>query len=161
VNRFLQSIFTGTKSRSYWLLNDGLAIVTILSIIALVLETVPSLSGYETVFFIIEWGAVVIFSFEYFGRLYISRPIHAYPTSFFGVIDLVSILPSFVGLGNFTFLKSARALRIVRLLRMMRLAKVAQSEAVLEENFGVSVLNILTYFVTLVVALLLTGTACI
>jgi hypothetical protein len=44
---------------------------------------------------------------------------------------------------------------------MMRLAKVAQSEAVLEENFGVSVLNILTYFVTLVVALLLTGTACI
>jgi len=156
---FLQRAFTDTSSRSFHLTQDFLALLTVVSIVALVLETVPSLSEYGQTFLVIEWVAVLFFSVEYIGRLIVSKPTWRYSVSFFGIVDLVSILPTFLGLGNFTFLKSARALRIIRLLRMLRLAKMARSDVVDEENMSTTSLNVLIYFVTLVFALLITGTA--
>lgn len=140
-------------------LDNFLALLTIVSIVSLVLETVPSLVAYKPLFIALEWFAVIVFSIEYVARLYVSRPHWKYPVSFFGVVDLVSILPTFLGLGNFTFLKSARALRIIRMLRMFRLAKMSRSKLVSEENMSVLSLNIVIYFATLLFALLVTGTA--
>jgi len=139
--------------------NDFLALLTIVSIVSLVLETVPGLARYNTTFIFVEWLAVFFFTLEYIIRFSVSKPRWKYSLSFFGIVDLVSILPTFLGLGNFTFLKSARALRIIRLLRMLRLAKVSRSKAVDEESLGVLSLNVLIYFVTLTFALLVTGTA--
>lgn len=156
---FLRLAFADTKSQTYKKVNNFFALLTIISIVSLVLETVPGLSSYETAFLIIEWVAVVLFTLEYIGRMIISKPIWKYSVSFFGIVDLVSVLPTFFGLGNFTFLKSARALRIIRLLRMARLAKVARSGIVSDENMGVLSFNVLIYFTTLTTALLLTGTA--
>lgn len=159
MNSFLQRAFTDSHSRTFHVVNDLLALLTIISIIALVLETVSALESYTNLFLIIEWFAVFCFSFEYVSRLYVSFPKWRYPLSFFGLIDLISILPTILGLGNLTFLKSSRALRIIRLLRMVRLAKVARSNLLNEENYGVLGLNVLIYFTTLLVALLVTGTA--
>lgn len=156
---FLNAAFKDETSRVYRVVNDVLALITIVSILSLVLETVSSLSDYRTFFLIIEWGAVIIFTAEYLGRLTVSQPRFKYSLSFFGVVDLVAILPTFLGLGNFTFLKSARALRIIRMLRMLRLAKVGRSGVLSEENMGVLALNVTIYFATLVFALLVTGTA--
>ena len=144
--------------KNHWV-NDFLALLTIVSIISLVLETVPSLGGYNSVFLFIEWFAVFFFSIEYILRFIDSKPKWQYPLSFFGIIDLVSIAPTILGLGNFTFLKSVRALRIIRLLRMLRLAKISRGQLVDQENMSVMSLNILIYFVTLTFALLITGTA--
>jgi len=108
---------------------------------------------------IIEWVAVSLFAIEYICRLYVSKPTLKYSFSFFGIIDLIAIVPTFLGLGNFTFLKSARVLRIIRLLRMLRLAKVARSGMIDEESMSVLSFNVLIYFCTLVFALLVTGTA--
>jgi len=151
-------MITLTK-KSHVLVNDFLALLTIISIVSLVLETVPSLEAYFPVFIFIEWFAVIVFSGEYLYRLRMSNPAWRYSVSFFGIVDLVSILPTILGLGNFTFLKSARALRIIRMLRMLRLAKVTRSKVVSEESMGVMSLSILIYFATLVFALLITGTA--
>ena len=156
---FAEKAFLKTKSKTYTVVNDVLAFVTVVSILSLVLETVPALSEYAELFLIIEWSAVVLFTLEYIGRLSVSSPRYTYPTSFFGVVDLVAILPTFLGLGNFTFLKSARALRIIRMLRMVRLAKVGRSGVVNEERFGVLGLNVAIYFTTLVFALFVTGTS--
>jgi voltage-gated potassium channel len=157
MKRWLTIAFADPRTRTWHVVDDALAVLTIISIISLVLETVPSLTSYRTLFLVVEWVAVVCFGLEYLGRLLVSQPRWRYPLSFFGVIDLVSILPTVLGLG--TFLKSARALRIIRLLRMLRLTKVARSGGVNEDNFGVVGLNVLIYFCTLVLALLLTGTA--
>ena len=151
-----QKTQNGSKN---WIIEDALALVTILSVVSLVLETVPALAGYQPLFTSIEWVAVILFSAEYGYRLSVSQPKWRYPVSFFGVIDLISILPTILGLGNFTFLKSARALRIIRMLRMLRLAKVARSNVVPDESMGVLSLSIVIYFATLVFALLVTGTA--
>lgn len=150
--------FTDSSTRLFHYVNDFFALLTIISIVSVVLETVPSLQTYSQTFFIIEWVAVLLFTVEYVGRTLASKPVWKYPTSFFGYVDLVSIVPTFLGLGNFTFLKSARALRIIRLLRMVRLSKVAR-RGVTDENMSVLSLNVLIYFVTLTFALLVTGTA--
>lgn len=159
MNTILREAFLRPQSRTYGAVNNFFALLTIVSIVSLVLETVPSLAPHKQTFLIIEWVAVLLFTGEYLGRLAVSKPRWKYSVSFFGIVDMVAILPTFLGLGNFTFLKSARALRIIRLLRMVRLAKVARSGLVSEENMGVLSLNVLIYFVTLLTALLLTGTA--
>jgi len=154
----LQRMFVQTHSTESGLVNNFLAVLTVVSIVSLVLETVPSLVGYTTTFIFIEWVAVIFFGLEYAGRLFTSKPKRKYILSFFGIIDLVSIAPTLLGLGNFTFLKSARALRIIRMLRMFRLAKMSRTKIVAEENMSVLSLNIIIYFATLLFALLVTGT---
>ena len=158
MNISLRRMFAQPNTKEYHWVNDFLALLTIISIVSLVLETVPSLVAYSTVFIIIEWIAVVFFSIEYAGRLLTSKPKISYVFSFFGIIDLVSILPTILGLGNFTFLKSARALRIIRMLRMFRLAKMSRSKMITDENVSVLSLTIIIYFATLLSALLMTGT---
>lgn len=153
-----QKAFVDESGKTFHYVNDFFALLTIVSIVAVVLETVPTLDSYSQTFLIIEWVAVLLFTLEYVGRTIASKPHWKYPTSFFGYVDLVAILPTFLGLGNYTFLKSARALRIIRLLRMVRLAKVTR-RGVNDENMGVLSLNVLIYFVVLTLALLLTGTA--
>lgn len=145
-------------TRESRVVNDVLALITLISIFSLVLETVPALSSYSTVFLVIEWCAVFVFTLEYIARIHVSQPQWRYPLSFFGVIDLISIVPTFLGLGNFTFLKSARALRIIRMLRMMRLAKIARSTDAVH-TLGTLWFNVVIYFATLLFALLVTGTA--
>lgn len=107
-----------------------------------------------------EWVAVIIFLGEYISRLIVTRPARAYVFSFFGIIDLIAILPTILGLGNFTFLKSARALRIIRMLRMLRLAKVSRGSQIhtAEESYGVAALNVFIYGAVLLFALLVMGT---
>lgn len=157
MKKLAQKAFDEQGKTSHYV-NDFFALLTIISIVAVVLETVPSLEQHAQTFLIIEWVAVGFFTVEYIGRTMASKPHWKYPTSFFGYIDLVAILPTFLGLGNFTFLKSARALRIIRLLRMLRLAKVTRSNITDENSMSVLSLNVLIYFVTLTFALLVTGT---
>lgn len=159
MRKFLTCAFVNSNTKIFQVVSNFLAILTIVSIASVVLETVSSLQSYHIVFLVIEWVAVVFFTLEYVGRFIVSKPKWKYSISFFGVVDLVAILPTFLGLGNFTFLKSARAFRIIRLLRMMRLAKVGRAEIMTDENMGVMSLNVIIYFATLLTALLITGTA--
>jgi voltage-gated potassium channel len=157
--QILGRVLTDPSHKQYFLVHDFLALLTIVSIVAVVLETVPSLDQYSIGFLIAEWVAVVFFGAEYIARIIITKPVHKYTFSFFGIIDLVSILPTLLGIGNLTFLKSARALRIIRLLRLMRLAKLGRNGVNDEEGLGIVSLNILIYAATLLLSLLVIGTA--
>ena len=159
MHSFAQKAFVDHQGKTFHYVNDFFALLTIISIVAVVLETVPALQQYNQWFLVTEWTVVAFFTVEYIGRTIASKPSWKYPTSFFGYIDLISILPTFLGLGNFTFLKSARAIRIIRLLRMLRLAKISRSRSFDEDSMSTLSLNVLIYFVTLLFALLLTGTA--
>lgn len=143
----------------YFLVSDFLALCTVLSVVVIVLETVPTLSVYGQWFTIAEYTALLIFTTEYAARLYVTKPRREYVFSFFGIIDLLSILPSFIGVGNLTFLKSARAIRLIRLLRLIRLAKLSHTHRRdPEESLGIYALNVGIYVAMLLIALLFVGT---
>lgn len=104
-----------------------ISFTTVVSVIAIALETVSPLHQFLSVFIIIEWVATIIFSLEYIARLIIAKTPASYIFSFWGFIDILAIIPTFLSLGNWTFLKSARTLRLLRLARILRLSKMSRA----------------------------------
>ena len=156
----VRKTFDDPKARYFSLVNDVLSFATIVSIIAIVLETVPSLSHYAKTFLVIEWVGVTLFSLEYILRLWSAKKRGSYAFSLFGIIDLIAILPTLLALGNWSFLKSARVVRIIRFLRLARLSKLSRVDMKdAEETIGIFGFNIALYTVTLVFVMLILGTA--
>ena len=98
----------------------------LLSVAAVMLESVESISNvYGQELRIIEWVFTILFTFEYIARiLTVGKPLK-YITSFYGIIDLVSILPTFIGIfvsGTHTLsiIRSIRLLRVFRILKLVR-----------------------------------------
>ena len=146
------------QSRWFYVTNDVLAFFTIISVVAIVLETVPALTKYQYIFDGIEYVVVVVFTVEYVTRWVVTKPGWRYPLSFLGIIDLLAILPTYLGLTNLTFLKTARVVRILSFLRMVRLAKLRHlSRRDPDEQLSVYRLNVALYFVSLAGATLLFG----
>lgn len=91
-----------------------LLLVISLSIAAVMLESVPSVAAeIGGWLYLAEWVFTGIFSIEYAARLWTSRAALRYARSFYGVVDLLSILPSFIGL----LLPGGQALMVIRVLR--------------------------------------------
>ena len=101
---------------------DVLLIASIfLSIIVVMLDSVSSINAvYGRLFFLLEWFFTILFTIEYLLRLScIGRPWR-YATSFFGVIDLLAVLPSYLSL----LLPGAEIFLVIRILRVLRIFRV-------------------------------------
>lgn len=104
----------------------ALLIAILLSVITVALESVQSLSNrYQHIFDILEWGFTILFTIEYILRLWITPKKRQYIFSFFGIIDLLSTLPTYLGL-VITGAHSLIVLRSFRLLRVFRIFKLAR-----------------------------------
>lgn len=104
----------------------GLLWVIAASVIVVMLESVVELRiEYGTIFFILEWTFTILFTIEYFLRIWLVRSKFRYIFSFFGIIDLISILPTYLAL-ILTGAQYFMAIRILRLLRMFRVLKMAR-----------------------------------
>ncbi len=96
------------------------------SLLVIMLETVPGINEkYPNVFIRLEWFFTLLFSLEYLVRLRIVRRPWVYARSFYGIIDLISILPSYLalflgGAQYFIVIRSLRLLRVFRVLKMVR-----------------------------------------
>ena len=104
----------------------GLLIAIIGSIIVVMLDSVNKYQeNYGEVLTLLEWIFTIFFTIEYFLRiLIIGKPLK-YIFSFYGIIDLFSILPSYLGL--FAFQRSGLiVIRSLRLLRIFRVLKLVQ-----------------------------------
>ena len=135
-----------------------LAIATILAVLLVALETVPSLAPYLPYFVLAEYVLVAIFSLEYLIRIYQAPSKLKYIFSFFGLVDLIAILPSMLGFANLTFIKVGRAVRIIRLLRILRLAKLSKvSTKNSAPSSSVYLYNIEIYVAALTIATLILG----
>ena len=101
---------------------DVLLILAILASVAVVmLDSVASLSAeYASTFFVLEVMFTVFFSIEYVVRLVIVKRPLQYARSFFGVIDLISVLPTYL----MVFIPGAQVLLSVRILRVLRVFRV-------------------------------------
>lgn len=115
------------KSKEFIPVQTFLSLITLISIFSIVLETVPSLKDFMNLFLIIEWFSVLVFTLEFLSRVWINQHKLSYIFSFWGLIDLLSILPTYLGLGNLTFLKSGRTLRVLRFTRILRMGKIFRS----------------------------------
>ena len=102
----------------------------ILSVVVVMIESVADVRrDHGELLRAIEWGFTGLFSLEYVMRLVaVRRPIR-YATSFFGVIDLLAILPSFVSL----VVPGAQALLVIRIARLLRVFRILKLASFLHE----------------------------
>lgn len=106
---------------------DTLLLVAILvAVIAVMLDSVEEIEReYSTLLQGIEWVLTILFTIEYGLRLWsVRHPLH-YAKSFFGVIDLLAILPTYLSL-LFVGSQSLMVIRSIRLLRVFRVFKMAR-----------------------------------
>ncbi len=98
----------------------------VFSVIAVMLDSVGSIQRvHGTVLYGIEWFFTILFTIEYILRLIsVGRPIK-YATSFFGVVDLLAIVPTYLSL-IFPATKYLIVIRILRILRVFRVLKLVK-----------------------------------
>ncbi len=104
----------------------ALIISVLLSIIAVMLESVRSIRVvYGELLYEIELFFTILFTIEYFLRLITVRKPLGYATSFFGVVDLLAILPTFLSLlvPGTQYLFTVRVLRLLRVFRVLKLTE--------------------------------------
>ena len=122
----IKVIIYGTDTPSGKLFDILLIMTILLSILAVLFESVPEYSAkYLNIFTIAEWIFTILFTIEYLLRIYCIRFASSYIFSFYGIIDLLSILPSYISL-IFPGASVLRVIRVVRVLRVFRVLKLVQ-----------------------------------
>lgn len=137
-----------------------LLILIVLSVLAVMLETVEEIdSKYHKLIDSVEWVLTIFFTVEYILRLYsVRKPIH-YAKSFYGVIDLLAILPSYLGLfvSGGTGFVIVRALRLLRVFRILKLVRFSNASTVLMKAVIQSRYKIIVFMIFMVTIVALIG----
>lgn len=93
----------------------------LISVLAVTLDSVDYYHArFGEVFLYIEWFFTILFTIEYLLRLYCSTNAKSYAKSFYGIVDFLSVLPSYVAL----FFAGAGFLMVIRLLRVLRIFRI-------------------------------------
>src|SRR5690606_11669670 len=101
-----------------------LLLTIVLSVIAVMLESVPIIeASYGTVLRVAEWVFTILFTIEYLVRIVTLKRPKYYTFSFYGLIDLLSVLPTYLSL-LFVGTQALIVIRIFRLLRVFRILKL-------------------------------------
>lgn len=142
------------------LFDISLLIVISISVIIVMLESVDYIQvKYARLFFVLEWIFTIIFTIEYGLRLYsVYRPVK-YMTSFFGVIDLLAILPAYLSLffaGTHYFIV-IRALRLVRIFRIFKLGHFLKEGAIIAGALRASRAKIFVFLTTVTLLVIIIG----
>ena len=111
---------------------DIVLILAILTSVAVVMldSVAPLHAQYEAEFLALEWLFTIFFTIEYVVRLSIVKHPAKYARSFFGVIDVLSVLPTYLSL----LIPGAQVLLSVRILRVLRIFRVLKLANYLDES---------------------------
>jgi voltage-gated potassium channel len=126
IRRRLHEIIFLAETPAGKFFDEALLVTILISVLAVMLESVESIRvAYGTYLHITEIVITLLFTIEYGLRLWCVRhPLH-YARSFFGVIDLLAILPFYLSL-IFVGSQSLMVIRAIRLLRIFRIFKLAR-----------------------------------
>lgn len=139
----------------------ALVAIILLSILTVVLDSVPAIGRrYVAQMSVLEWTFTLFFTLEYIARLVcVQRPMR-YARSFYGVIDLVSVLPTWISLlvpGSQVFL-DVRILRLLRIFRILKLTRYVDEYTRLGEALVASKRKIMVFLSVVLMLILILGT---
>ena len=133
----------------------------LLSVTLVVLESMPQIGHrHPQLFYIIDWGFTLLFTFEYILRVYSSKFRTRYVLSFWGIIDLMSILPTYLSLFvlSYHYLLVIRVLRLLRVFRILRLFHFTREGKVLLIAMRKSMYKILVFITFIFIFVVIIGT---
>lgn len=122
----IYDIIFGYESARGKLFDIALICCILISVTAVLLDSVASIhQSYGTLLFRLEWMFTLLFTIEYGLRVYSSPKPRTYIFSFYGLVDLLSILPTYIAFIfppaiHLTVVRIMRVLRIFRILKLFR-----------------------------------------
>ena len=140
----------------------GLLWAILLSVAMVVLESVPDIrETYGGTLRTLEWVFTILFTIEYALRIFVARKRWRYLTSFYGVIDLLAIVPTYLSLflAGSQFLIVIRAMRLLRVFRVLKATRYLGEAGVLARALRASREKITVFLVTVLTLVLIIGSA--
>jgi voltage-gated potassium channel len=132
------------------------------SLIVIMIESVPSIQAKnQNIFVGLEWFFTILFSIEYIIRLQIVKRPLSYFLSFYGIIDLISVLPSYLAivLGGAQYFMVIRSLRLLRVFRVLKMVRFIGEANVLGSALKASRHKIAVFLIAVVCINFIMGTA--
>lgn len=106
-----------------------LLVVILISVLLVMMESVPGIrKNHHELLVLLEWIITGIFTLEYIIRIIIVKKPWRYIFSFYGIIDFLAVIPSFLGLLVISY-QSLMIIRVLRLLRIFRILKLTRYTA--------------------------------
>ena len=160
----LKKIIFGTETFGGRLFDILLIFAIITSVLIVMLDSVSEYhSSYGKVFSQIEWIFTILFTLEYLLRIYCIRLPSSYIFSFFGIIDFLAILPTYIsffipGAGVFSVIRILRVLRVFRVLKLVQFMGEAE---LLRQAMIASKRKIFVYLFFLLNLVIVLGSICL
>ena len=125
MREYLYSIIEDNTTNSGKKFDYFIQALIILSSISFSIDTLPNLSeSFRSSLNVFETVTVIIFSLEYILRLYVSKKPLSYMFSFYGIVDILAILPFYINIFvDLRFLRVFRIFRVFRALKLLRYSK--------------------------------------
>lgn len=136
---YLRKIIDGNTTKKGRIFDYIVEILIFISLVGFALETLPN-NSVQTIFILrcIEVGSVVLFTIEYFLRIYVAKKPTHYIFSFYGIIDFLAIFPFYAGASSLLSLRAFRIFRIFRAFKLIRyntaLARFQQAWKIIKEE---------------------------
>lgn len=123
-------MFTDPKYAGYRYWHSIVLVFIVGSCVTLALESVPDIGArYSDFFDAAGWTTVIFFTLDAIANIaYAPRPLR-YVFSFWGMIDIISVMPSYLMLLNMTAVRSAKVIRLLRVARALRVLKLVRTAA--------------------------------
>ncbi|OOG70675.1 ion transporter [Algoriphagus sp. A40] len=131
------------------------------SIIVAILDSVEELhQQYGSIFYILELAFTFLFTLEYILRVWLTSRTLKYVTSFYGIVDLLAILPVYLSffVANTQLLSVIRALRLLRVIRILKLGRYLAEADFLRESLKASATKIQIFLFSVLTIVLIMGT---
>lgn len=132
-----------------------------LSVLTLTLESVDELrASHAMLFLTLEWTFTILFTIEYLLRLWVVRNRWQYSRSFLGIVDLLSILPTYLSLlvPGTHYLMNLRILRLMRMFRILKMTEYLGEASILLNALSASRRKITVFLASVLTLVFLEGT---
>jgi voltage-gated potassium channel len=157
----LRRIVFGTDTRAGQAFDEILIVAILVSVVAVMLDSVQSIHAhYGAALYVAEWAFTILFTLEYLLRLWVSdRPLR-YARSFYGLVDLAAVLPTYLSLlvPGAHYLLSIRLLRALRIFRVLRLLNFLREANFLIEALVQARRKIGVFLFTVLILMVIFGT---
>ncbi|MDA0126881.1 ion transporter [Vibrio sp. MarTm2] len=156
----LYIIIFGSHTKAGRAFDLALIVAIVSSLVVLLLESIPSIrSVWGAQLKYLEYTFTALFTIEYILRLYCSPKPSAYAKSFYGVVDLLAILPTYLAFffPSAAFMGVIRALRIMRIFRVLKLVRYLQDSNLLLRSLLMARRKIFIFFSTVAILVTIFG----
>lgn len=140
---------------------DAILIALIIaSVSAVMMDSVSGLSSrYGPELLAVEWAFTLLFTLEYVVRIWCVKNVRAYVFSFFGIIDLLSVIPTYLSvlLPGGQYLAVIRVLRVVRVFRVFKLVRFLGEASLLSVALRNARYKIAVFLVTVLCIVIVVG----